>query len=77
VRLQDKKNENHCNKIEKGNIMINNKRYAVAKLHKSSALHLQKLSCANPSRAVGSCNISLFLIAQVCIHFPKVLALPT
>lgn len=44
--------------------MINNKKYVIMKLDKTSALHLQKQSCANLNRAVGSCK---------CLHFPKAL----
>lgn len=58
--------------------MINNKMYIVVKLDRSIALHLQKLNCADLSRIVGSCIISLFIITQVCFHFPESIeALPT
>jgi len=74
--LQDK-TRTIATKIRKEGIMINNKKYALMKLVKCSALHLQKPNCANLSRVVGRCNISLFLITRVSSLSESIEALPT
>jgi hypothetical protein len=65
MKLYRRKQEIISTKNRKENVKINNKMYIVVKLDRSSALHLQKLSCANLSRIVGSWIISLFIIIQV------------
>jgi hypothetical protein len=54
MKLYRRKQEIISTKNRKENVKINNKMYIVVKLDRSSALHLQKLSCANLSRIVGS-----------------------
>jgi hypothetical protein len=71
MKLYRRKQEIISTKNREDSIKINNKMYIVVKLDRNSALHLQKLSCANLSRIVGSCIISIFIITQVSFHFPE------